>query len=74
MKVLGVYSKDQDSYDKVRKITDSDYNEYKKIVKRMYSVNEDLSLLTAVRGNYTAYIKLMQQYTAIGMSSSKLMI
>ena len=72
MKYLGVYSKDEDLYKKVRELTDSDYNEYTKTVKRIYDINEVLSLLSGVRGNYVAYMELMKHYTAVSMSSEQI--
>lgn len=65
MKFLGVYTKKEDSYKKVKKITDAEYEEYKRTVKRMYSINEALSLLSAVRGNYIAYMELMKYYVQL---------
>jgi hypothetical protein len=69
MKFLGTYNRKDNSYTKVKKLSNEENERYKKAAKRIYSINEDLSLLEAVRVNHKAYLDLLKHYVTIHMST-----
>lgn len=72
MRFLGAYNPNNNLYCEIRELNEEEYNEYKKAFKRVYSINEDISLFGNVQANYDGYMNVLKDFLPRFMSDQKI--